>query len=42
MLKTGTRIQDLDEADEVFKICCVLHNILLEIDGLDEKWMERA
>jgi hypothetical protein len=38
ILKAGIRIHGLDAADMIWKTCCALHNYLLEIDGLDEKW----
>lgn len=38
ILKTGIRIHGIAEADNVWKTCCALHNMLLEVDGLDEKW----
>ena len=40
ILKTGIRIHGLTEADRIWKTCCALHNWLLEIDGLDDKWDE--
>jgi hypothetical protein len=27
-------------ADKIFLTCCALHNWLLEVDGLDERWTE--
>ncbi|KAG7343056.1 hypothetical protein IV203_021001 [Nitzschia inconspicua] len=28
------------DADKIWKTCCALHNMLLEVDGLDEKWQD--
>jgi hypothetical protein len=33
ILKTGIRIQGLDNIDHIWKTCCALHNWLLEVDG---------
>lgn len=38
ILKSGIRLGGLEECDQVWKTCCALHNMLLEVDGLDEKW----
>ena len=38
ILKSGIRLEGLENADKVWKTCCALHNYLLEIDGLDDKW----
>jgi hypothetical protein len=38
VLKTGIRLFGTDGPDKVFLTCCALHNCLLEIDGLDQKW----
>jgi hypothetical protein len=38
ILKTGIRIQGLDNIDHIWKTCCALHNWLLEVDGLDARW----
>ena len=27
-----------ENPDQVWKTCCALHNMLLEIDGYDEMW----
>ena len=40
ILKTGIRVHGLNEADQIWKTCCALHNWLLEVDGLDDKWMD--
>ena len=41
ILKTGNRVQGLESADKVWLTCCVLHNWLLEIDGLDAGWQSQ-
>jgi hypothetical protein len=38
ILKTGIRLHGTKPAYQIFKTCCALHNWLLEIDGLDDKW----
>jgi hypothetical protein len=38
VLKTGIRLFGIVVPDKVFLTCCALHNCLLEIDGLDQKW----
>ena len=40
ILKTGIRLNGQQAADRVFLTCCALHNWLLEVDGLDDKWEE--
>ncbi len=38
ILKTGIRLQGLDNTDNIWLTCCALHNWLLEVDGLDGEW----
>ena len=38
ILKTGIRMKQVGDVDKVWKTCCALHNMLLEVDGLDEAW----
>ncbi len=38
ILTTGVRIYGLDNVDKVWFTCCALHNWLLEVDGLTDKW----
>jgi len=38
ILKAGVRLFRLKDADRIRKTCCALHNMLLETDGLDDKW----
>jgi hypothetical protein len=38
ILSKGVQARKLECADQVWKTCCALHNMLLEIDGFDEMW----
>ena len=38
VLKAGICLFKLKDADRIWKTCCALHNMLLEADGLDDKW----
>ncbi len=38
ILKSGVPISGVDSVDCVWFTCCALHNWLLDIDGLSEKW----
>jgi hypothetical protein len=38
ILKTGIRLHGVEVADKIWKTCCALHNMLLEVDGLDVEW----
>ena len=38
ILKTGIRVHGIEAADNIWFTCCALHNMLLNIDGLDKKW----
>lgn len=42
ILKRGVRVHGHEPTDMIWKTCCALHNWLLEVDGLDEKWQEGA
>lgn len=35
---SGIRLHDQDMANHIFRTCCALHNMLLDIDGLSEPW----
>jgi len=37
-LKTGICVHSLKVTDQIWKTCCMLHNWLLETDGLDKKF----
>jgi hypothetical protein len=36
ILKNGILLQTQQQIDNVFHTCCMLHNILLTVDGLDD------
>jgi hypothetical protein len=38
VLKTGIRIHGIQATDKIWLTCCALHNMLLDIDGLDREW----
>ena len=38
ILKVGIRLHSIESVDMVWLTCCALHNMLLEVDGLDEPW----
>ena len=38
ILKAGIRVHGLENADNIWFTCCALHNMLLNVDGLDKKW----
>jgi hypothetical protein len=38
VLKLGIWIQGVDAVDNIWLTCCMLHNWLLEIDGLNAEW----
>jgi hypothetical protein len=38
VLKAGIRVHGTIRADQIWKTCCALHNMLLESDGLNEQW----
>jgi hypothetical protein len=40
ILKTGIRVQNLTVVDNIWYTCCALHNMLLNVDGLDVKWTQ--
>jgi hypothetical protein len=42
ILKSGIRLHGVDSADKVWLTCCALHNMLIDIDGLDKGWKEGA
>jgi len=37
--KSGVRIYGVDSVDHVWFTNCALHNLLLEVDGLTQKWV---
>ena len=38
ILRTGIKLQNFEQVDQVWLTCCALHNMLLFVDGLDEGW----
>lgn len=42
VLKTGIRLGRQEAGDKIFLTCCALHNMLLEVDGLDRGWENGA
>jgi hypothetical protein len=38
ILKTGIRLAGTEVADRIWLTCCALHNMLLEVNGLDMQW----
>ena len=38
ILKLPIRMHDFDEIDEMFRTCCILHNMCLEYDHGDDEW----
>ena len=40
VLKSGIRLHGILNCDRIWLTCCALHNMLLEVDGLSEKWRD--
>ena len=40
VLKTGIRLHGLLNIDRIWLTCLALHNALLDVDGLNEKWRD--
>ena len=38
ILKTGVMLHSSKNVDQIWLTCCALHNMLLDVDGLDEPW----
>jgi hypothetical protein len=38
VLKSGIRVHGTDASDKIWKTCCALHNMLLEVDGIAEDY----
>ena len=38
ILKVGIGLHDISSVDMVWQTCCALHNMLLDIDGLNKPW----
>ena len=41
-LKYGIRMHGVECCDKIWLTCCALHNMLLEVDGLAERWDQGA
>lgn len=37
-IRHGILLQSQDKIDTIFFTCCILHNLILEADGLDRRW----
>jgi hypothetical protein len=42
ILKMGIWLHKQKAADMIFLTCCALHNMLLDVDGMDPQWEEEA
>ena len=40
VLKSGIRLEGIKNCDRIWLTCCALHNMLLEVDGLCDRWEE--
>ena len=38
VLRYGVRLGGITKTDQLWKTCCALHNMLLDVDGLSERW----
>ena len=38
ILKTGIRVHNTEVCDNIWLTCCALHNMLLDVDGLNRAW----
>ena len=38
ILKAGVKLHGVNNCDKIWKTCCALHNILLDVDGLSQNW----
>ena len=38
VLKAGVRSHGTESCDKIWLTCCAFHNMLLDVDGLDDKW----
>ena len=41
-LRHGILLQTQDKVDTAFFTCCILHNLILEADGMDKRWEENV
>lgn len=40
MLKPGMNVYSTTPVEQIWRMCCALHNLLLEVDGLAETWKD--
>jgi hypothetical protein len=38
ILKTGIHMHGVEACDKIWQTCCALHNMPLDIDGLEQGW----
>ena len=38
VLQYGLRLRKIEHCDNLWLTCCALHNLLLNVDGLDKGW----
>jgi hypothetical protein len=38
ILKAGVRLHGVETTDKIWHTCCGIHNMLIEVDGLEEGW----
>ena len=38
ILKSGVRLHGVDATDHIWRTCCALHNMLLDVDDYTEEW----
>ena len=38
ILKYGIRLYGIEKSDIIWKTCCALHNVMLDVDGLCDGW----
>jgi hypothetical protein len=41
-IRHGILLQSQEKVDTIFFTCCILHNLILEADGLDKRWEENV
>ena len=42
IIRYGTHFQSITRCDQLWLTCCAIHNILLDIDRLDDNWENRT
>ena len=41
-IRHGILLQSQEKVDTIFFTCCILHNLILEADGLDKRWEQNV